>query len=131
MDKVALLDREIRQGEVLVRGLDAAGFEVVAAFWLYTEEYGNWFLFIASPEVRYGLHHALGRLQEAEAKIPEKPNLEPFSVMLVEPENKWAQALSERLDTGKTIIGKRIIHSYYDRVYFDEAWVYRAERTAA
>lgn len=51
MDQVALVDREINDGQRLITALIEAGFPVTAAFWLKTTEDGQWTLYIATPIV--------------------------------------------------------------------------------
>src|SRR5947209_7599952 len=51
MDQTALVEARIRDGERLLEALAGAHFEVTMAFWLYSDESGDWRLYIASPAV--------------------------------------------------------------------------------
>src|SRR4051794_1645877 len=51
MDQATLVESDIQAGRRLVQALDAAGFPVTAALWLFFAEEGVWRLVIASPRV--------------------------------------------------------------------------------
>ena len=52
MASAVLVERDVSDGELLLRRLDAAGFPVRAAFWSYSPETESWALVIASSLVR-------------------------------------------------------------------------------
>src|SRR6266481_5929183 len=49
--KEVLAANEIEAGEELLRRLDAARLEVIAAYWVFNSEDGNWRLELVSPLV--------------------------------------------------------------------------------
>lgn len=52
MDNATLVRPDTESGQQLLPALDAAGFEVKAAFWYYLEEAEEWRLYIATPLVK-------------------------------------------------------------------------------
>ncbi|MFZ3590127.1 hypothetical protein ACOI1C_12810 [Bacillus sp. DJP31] len=48
MDKTPLVERDFKDGELLIKHLDMESINVHSAFWLYDSEMENWRLIIAS-----------------------------------------------------------------------------------
>src|SRR5690349_20516225 len=60
-----LVDRRIDDGERLLRALDAEGLQVTSALWLYSSEWGEWRLVLASPLVdKQGPREVYKRVQQ-------------------------------------------------------------------
>ncbi len=78
-----LVDRQIEDGERLIRALVADNFDVTIAFWAQESEEGLWFLYIASPTVdergKFAAYHAV---QEKMDAIPDL-RIGSFDVKLI------------------------------------------------
>ena len=73
MDQVALVDKEIADGRRFIERFAADGNSVRAAFWVKTEEEGDWFLYVVTdiydsdgPAAAYrSVHRSLASLQNS------------------------------------------------------------------
>jgi hypothetical protein len=85
MDYVPLVETQIEDGRQLMARLAAAGVEVIAASWIWDDEDGQWYLFLASPVVdRLGEIKAYRRVQPLIRQMPAPFSLQPFDVKLIE-----------------------------------------------
>jgi hypothetical protein len=83
MDQVALVERQIDDGQKLVEMLRAGGFDVTAAWWMKASEERLWFLYIASKEVdEKGIAAAYRALSTARRGM-EELWVDTFEVKLV------------------------------------------------
>jgi hypothetical protein len=129
MDQEALVDRDIEEGRRLVQALDLAGFPVIAAFWSFLPEEGDWRLLIASPNVReQGPRKTYKAIQDVrlQSNIP----ISLHRVTVVDPDEALVADLRIFAGTdpapfiGSTYLQKAVIgNTYIERVY-----IYRAKR---
>ena len=64
MGTAVLVSEDIEAGRNVVAALDAAGFPVEAAFWLYNSDQDRWRLWIASPRAGEDLGKAYLKVRE-------------------------------------------------------------------
>jgi hypothetical protein len=77
--KESLSDTEINQGRELLNKLEAKGFRVEAAYWVFQYERNNWGFHIVTPEVsRLGWPKADMLVQKAVDPFPAKFQLSLF-----------------------------------------------------
>jgi hypothetical protein len=129
MDKTALLDQDIDQGRRLVQALDQAGFPVVAAFWSFLPEEGDWRLLIASPKVaELGPRDAYATIREALRKM--QIDLPLHRVSAVSPDEPMVVELRifAGTDPAPYIGGTTLYGVVLGDLYVEDAYVYRAER---
>src|SRR6476660_1045033 len=97
----------IEAGSDLFRLLDAAKFEVVAAFWLYYPEAEEWRLTLAWPEMNEkGPREAYERIGKTLDKAPE-PKLDLLNITVVSPDNTIVRALASANNLA-ALSGKRL-----------------------
>ena len=106
--KASLSSEEIRAGEELLKWLDAAQADVIAAYWIYSPSVGEWHLELVSPQVESegplasytGIYDAL---------YPKgKIGLDLSSIMVLGPNYTFYKLLRSTLKTEKELSGVRL-----------------------
>lgn len=129
MDKYTLVEKDIKEGKILIRALDEAGFEVRAALWYYFEESEVWRLIIASPVYdNEGPKESYHKVLTVIKKI-EKQH-EGFGIFLTNttvrsPDDELIKSLKS-IPMASAMSGKRFRHSVIDRTYVDDVYIYRS-----
>lgn len=125
MDTTALVEDEIAAGERLIDALDAAGFDVRAAFWMRLPESGDWRLFVASPTVERHGHLAAYQELVRIARESRIPTGVLHRVSLVFTSDPTVTLLRSAVSTGPGI--SRIIFrgNAINGVYIEDALLYR------
>ena len=126
--KEALTDDMIRNGAALVAWLDARGFPVSSAFWLYEEETNRWTLMIASPRSDDGEPmEAIRAVRQAIDAMPQAGRpLTLFDTTVVGPRYLPVALLRKVFDTGPVISSIRYTFNMIDGVIIDDALIYRS-----
>ncbi len=130
MAAASLVERDIGDGEKLVRHLDKDGFPVSAAFWYYESEPDKWRLIIASNvvddlgplEAYRQLFESIGRLQK---KARSQYSLDSFRIQLVKKRDRLPALLKRAVKTGPGISGIRFTGNAIDGTLIDDAYIYR------
>jgi len=130
MAAASLVERDIGDGEKLVRHLDKDGFPVSAAFWYYESEPDKWRLIIASSIVdEQGSTKAYGRLFESIRRLEKKSrgrySLDSFRIQLVKKRDRLPALLKRAVKTGPGISGIRFTGNAIDGTLIDDAYIYR------
>lgn len=123
-----LVKSEINAGLQLVRVLDAAGFDVKAALWLYSSDADKWRFVIATPDVPKQISQkyldaatALSSWREAN---PGRPVLDLSRVRLVGPDDPLIRGLTPILHLDG--LGEiRFSHNLVNGIYVEDALVHR------
>jgi hypothetical protein len=130
MDKNLLVEKDVEEGERLLRALDSVNFPVIAAFWYYLPEGGPWRLQFASPVVdQDGPRAAYRKIQEVMAESgPYHFGLD--TVAAVSPSDPLVMELRIFAGTdGSPFIGGFHLHKTpIGDMYIEGAYIYRAER---
>lgn len=108
--KEALSVEEIRAGEELLRRLDDAGAQVIAAYWIFNPEVGEWNLEFVSPQVvTKGPIEFYRKLNELLHKEPSLGSL--FGLNLINvlgPNYSFYKVLSSAIWRKKSLSGVRL-----------------------
>jgi hypothetical protein len=95
MDQAALVDVDIEGGAELVAQLGHGNFDVKVAYWLYTSEADQWFLYLVSDEVnRMGIAEAYKGVYKAMRTMRDL-RINRFEVKLVGPDDPVARAIMD------------------------------------
>ena len=123
-----LVEKDIRDGETLLRRLDRDGFRATAAFWYWEPEDEKWRLIIATPLVKdKGPREAYMKLDNSARRIRKKGfALNSMHVQLVKEEEELPSALRRAVKTGRNIAGIRFSRNVIDGTYIEDAYIYRA-----
>jgi hypothetical protein len=124
MDQATLVEHQINDVPKLIVQLKWDNFDVKAAFWLYTSEADQWYLYLASDAV-----HQIGILESYMAMnkaIEQMTDLEidPFHVKLVAPDNPLAKAVMDFVSDQPARRPKRIRGMRLGDVHIESAYLY-------
>ncbi len=124
------VDKDIQEGERVIKALDDAGFEVRSAFWFLFPEPNEWRLIIASPYVdKLGPRRAYFQLQRViKSKRVDPPvdlTLRDFS--LVSPKQELVRLLRTFIQTGRGIAHARLTQNIINGVLIEDAYLYRVQ----
>lgn len=127
MDTRELVEEKRKEGEQLLRALDAAGFPVSAAFWYRMQETNDWRLIIASPTVRdQGPDFAYQNIQRALSQL-SNPTVQLTDIWVVKDTEPLAQLIKSDKRTGpREISNLRYYNTSVSGAYIDAAYVYRS-----
>ncbi len=122
-----LVERDIRDGETLVRRLDRDRFPVASAFWYFDLEKEKWTFIIASRIVgRDGPRAAYRKLIQSIKRIRKSGyELDSFRVELVKEENQLPSLLRRAVQSGPGIAGIRFTQNTINGFFVEDAYIYR------
>jgi hypothetical protein len=124
MDQATLVDHQIDDVTRLVDELGRDAFDVKAAFWLYTSEADQWFLYIASDAVdQKGITEAYKAVGRAMRRLPDL-QIDPFEVKLVTPDDPLAKAVVDFLSKQHARRPTRISATNLGGAYIEIAYLY-------
>jgi hypothetical protein len=124
MDKIALVDRDVDEGRLLVQALDQEGFPVVAAFWSLFPEEQVWRLQIASPKVsELGPRASYAAIQEVLFK--RHIGLPVYRVSAVTPDDPLVTQLRlfAGTDPAPAVGGTFLQNTVLGDVYIDDSYL--------
>jgi hypothetical protein len=125
MDQAALVDHQIDDVTRLVDELRRDAFDVKAAFWLYTSEADQWFLYIASDAVdQKAITEAYKAINRAMRRIPDL-RIDRFEVKLVAPDDPVAKAVIDFQCRQHARLPTRIRATKLGEVYIENAYLYK------
>ena len=115
----------IEDGERLLRQLEADGYHIATALWVFQPERENWRLKFEIVEYdSVELLDLYGAVIEALRKI-EVAELRPDMVSILDPGSEFVSTLRTVLNTGPGIHGVRFTESVVNGKLLDDAYVYR------
>lgn len=124
MDQATLVEPEIDDVTKLLDQLRRDKFDVKAAFWLYTSEADQWFLYIASDVVRQkGITEAYKAVYRAMRQLPDL-RIDRFQVKLVSPDDPVAKAVTDFQSKQPARLPTRIRGTNLGEVYIENAYLY-------
>jgi hypothetical protein len=125
MDQATLVEPEINDVPRLIDQLRRDGFDVKAAFWLYTTEADQWFLYIASGAVNQeGFIEAYKAVGRAMRRLPNL-QIGPFQVKLVAPDDPVAKAIIDFQSRPHDRLPTRINAINLGGAYIENAYLYK------
>ena len=125
MDRHALVEADLKTGKALIKALDAASFDVAAAFWLRDSEQNVWKLIVATKAVEQDIHDAYVKLGEILARQETLAKHMTLSdVRLVKPKDPIVVKLRKAVPL-KGIGEKRWTYGTIDGTLVEDAVIYR------
>jgi hypothetical protein len=126
MDQAALVDHQIDDAPKLLDQLKRDGFDVKAAFWLYTSEADQWFLYIVSDVVdQVGARASYKIVYESMRQFTDLW-INPFEVKLVGPDHPIAKEVITFQKKSHSHIPTRMRGSRLGEVHIESAIIYPA-----
>jgi hypothetical protein len=121
MDQATLVEHQIDDVPKLIAQLKRDNFDVRAAFWLYTSEADQWFLYIVSDVVdQRGITTAYKTVYEAMERLTNL-SIDPFEVKLVGPGDAVAKAVIDFLSKQHARGVARVRGTNIGNVYIENA----------
>lgn len=124
MDQATLVDHQIDDVPKLIDQLKRDNFDVKAAFWLYTSEADQWFLYLVSDVVaQQGITEAYIAVYKAMKRLTDLW-IDPFEVKLVDPGDPVAKAVINFLSKQHARLPARVRRTNLGDVYIENAYIY-------
>ena len=124
MDQAILVDRQIDDVPRLIDQLRTDQFDVKAAFWLYTSEAGQWFLFLVSEVVdKKGITEAY-KLAFNSMRRLTLLWIKPLEVKLVGPHDPLARAVMEFLSKQSAPLPTHVQGMRLGDVHIENAYIF-------
>ena len=124
MDQATLVGHQIDDVTKLVDQLKRDGFDVKAAFWLYTSEADQWYLYLASAVGRSGgIAEAYKAAYRAMRQLPDL-RIDRYQVKLVAPDDPVAKAVIDFVSEQHGPLPTRVRGMHLRDVYIDDAYIY-------
>jgi len=124
MGATALVSEEIAAGQHVVRALDAAGFPVTAAFWLYSGDVDRWKLWIATPRAGVDLQKAFLSVGEILSELADGAILDLSRIRLAKPADPTVRAIGSLVRV-KGLSDVRLRSNVANGIYIEDALIYR------
>jgi hypothetical protein len=124
MGTATLVTEDVAAGHNLIEALDAAGFPVKAAFWLYDSDTDKWTLWVGTPRAAKDLQRAYMRVGEILSAVPDRKVLELPQIRLVSPDDPTVRAMGSLVSV-KGISDVRLRSNVADGIYIEDALIYR------
>ncbi|GAB3790493.1 hypothetical protein [Virgibacillus kimchii] len=130
MDKRTLVEKDFKDGAVLVTELDKAAFHVQAALWLYDTDRDNWRLMIASKDYdTTGPAKAYEHINKVLKEIEQKNSdygIALDNISVVRTNDKLIKLLETTIQTGpEEVSGIRFSRNAINNHYIEDAYIYR------
>jgi hypothetical protein len=124
MDQATLVDDQIDDVPKLIGQLKQEHFDVKAAFWLFTSEADQWFLYIVSDVVdQRGITEAYKAVYQAMNPLTDLW-IDPFEVKLVSPSDAIAKAVMDFQSRRRAPLPTRVRNANLGNVYIEGAYIY-------
>ena len=124
MDQATLVEHQIDDVPRLIDQLKRDNFDVKAAFWLYTSEADQWFLYLVSDVVaQQGITEAYKAVYKAMKRLTDLW-IDPFEVKLVDPGDPVAKAVINFLSEQHARLPARVRRTNLADVYIENAYIY-------
>jgi hypothetical protein len=124
MDQATLVEHQIDDVPKLIDQLKRDNLDVKAAFWLYTSEADQWFLYLVSDMVdQKGITESYKLVYKAMKRLP-RLSIDPFEVKLVGPGDPVAKAIIDFLSKQRAPLARRVRGTNLGDVYIENAYIY-------
>jgi hypothetical protein len=125
MDQATLVGHQIDDVTRLVDQLRRDGFDPKAAFWLYTSESDQWYLYLASAVVdREGIAEAYKAAYRTMKQLPDL-RIDRYQVKLVAPDDPVAKAVIDFLSEQHAPLPMRVRGMNLGDVYIEDSYIYK------
>ena len=127
MDQATLVEHQIEDVPRLINQLKQHHCDVKDAFWLYSSEAEQWFLYLVSDVVdQKGITEAYRIVYKALSQLADVSAvwINPFEVKLVSPSNRIAKAVSDLLSKQRAPVPTRVQGANVGDVYIETAYIY-------
>ncbi|SHG06523.1 hypothetical protein [Ornithinibacillus halophilus] len=130
MDKRTLVEKDFREGALLVKELDNANFPVHAALWLYDLDRECWRLIIASKSYDHtGPAKAYRSINDVLMELRQNNqdyNIDLSNIVFVRTNDRLIEILSTTIHTGPDkVAGIRFSRNAIENYYIEDAYIYR------
>jgi hypothetical protein len=123
MDSESLVTSQIQDGLLLLEALDAAGIEILRAFWGKSQERERWLLYVVCPELdRGGLVSVYEQIQQILRQITA-PSIELSDIFVVGANDSIAEAIQEAVKGGRAGVNW-LSTSSLNRLLIEQVYVY-------
>lgn len=124
MDQTLLVEHEIEDAPRLITELRKANVVPRAAFWLYSNESGDWNLYLVVDGIKerggrseyMAMHKLIGRMDDFW--------IDRFAVTFIDSDDPLAKAVLDHLSTRQTKIPTRVRNARLGDVFVDAAYIY-------
>src|SRR4051794_10855742 len=124
MDQATLVEHQIDDVPRLINLLKRDNFDVKAAFWLFTSEADQWFLYLVSDAVdQKGITEAYKAVYKAMERLTNL-SIDPFEVKLVSPGDPVAKAVIDFLSKQHARGATRVRGTNIGNIYIENAYIY-------
>lgn len=132
MVKTTLVERDFKDGGLLIEEMDKAHLHVHSALWIYNSEEDNWRLVIAStipefasPKKAYShIQHILDKMSKSGVDL----GFSLESITVVTPQHPLIQLLGSTVKTSpNSINGIRFSRNTINNNYIEDAYIYRIQ----
>jgi hypothetical protein len=128
MDKTALVEKDIKDGETLIKALDKTDFQVHSALWFYLPESDEWRFIIASPLIdKEGPIKAYTYVRKELAKLSPPVGISLKNISIFSPNNDLIKLLKVAITTGPGISGVRFTRNVINNVFIEDVYIYRIQ----
>ena len=129
MDKTILVEKDFKDGEILIQTLDETELKVHSAFWLYNSEADVWRLLIATPLVdKKGPLEVYKKINTVIDKIQQPFDISLQSISVISPTNNLIKILGAAINTAPDAIGGiRFTRNTINNVFIEDAYIYRLQ----
>jgi hypothetical protein len=124
MDQSALVEHQIDDVPKLIDQLKRDNFDVKAAFWLYTSEADQWFLYIVSDMVdQVGSAQAYRYALRSMRQLPGLW-INPFEIKLIGSHEPIARAVTAFRANMHRPVPTQVRGANLDKIYIENAYIY-------
>lgn len=132
MDKTTLVEKDFKDGEILIKELDKAHINVHSALWLYNSESDSWRLIIASKIADFSSpKKAYSHISKVLKDMKNSGVSVGFSlenITVISPNHPLIMILSQAIHTGPNDInGIRFSRNRIGNSYIEDAFIYRVQ----
>ncbi|PFY72530.1 hypothetical protein [Bacillus wiedmannii] len=127
MDKTILVERDFKDGALLIENLDSNKFPVSSAFWIYNSESELWRLIIATPLVDVlGTKNAYIQVNKIIHKLGDNIDIPLQSISVISPKHMLVKVLRKAIQTEKNAISSiRFTNNTIGNSFIEDAYIYR------
>ena len=128
MFKKELVVKDTADGRRLIQALDAAGIQIMTAFWWFDREIERWKLVISSPKLAETYSTAAyGLIQRVMMGMHPAPGIRLDEIILEDPRSALVDSIRHVVKTGPDDLSEiRISASTIGDLWVEDARVYRA-----
>jgi hypothetical protein len=125
MDQATLVGPQLDDVPRLIAELKRDQFDVKAAFWLYTSESDQWYLYLVTDAVdREGPIGAYKAAYRTMRRLPDL-RIDRFQVKLVAPDNPVAKAVMGFVSRRPGPLPTQVRGANLGDVYIEDAYIYK------